>query len=172
MPPQLASGVGFAVRGDPVEMLLYHFMAIKSLENIRAKGLMRGEVTVSPSDRRENVRLRYHDAMGVDDVDEQQTFHARSALAGLVVQVLHPRAQMRMADTLSIHASSILVNRAQEFAGEAACGVSIHRRFCNHDAAELFDQRDRTVPTAADAARVARSSLSATTALYITSDLT
>jgi len=116
-------------------------------------------------------RLRYHDAMGVNDVDEQQTFHARSALAGLVVQVLHPRAQMRMAENLSIHAS-ILVNRAQEFAGEAACGVSIHRPFCNHDAAELFAQRDRTVPTAADAVRVARSSLSATTALDITSNFT
>jgi hypothetical protein len=33
------------LRGDPVEMRLYHFTALKYLESIRAKGLMPGEVS-------------------------------------------------------------------------------------------------------------------------------
>jgi hypothetical protein len=45
------------LRGDPVEMRLYHFTALKYLESIRAKGLMPGEVALSASDRRENFAV-------------------------------------------------------------------------------------------------------------------
>jgi len=63
-------------------MLLYHFMAIKSLESIRAKGLMRGEVAVSPSDRRENVAVwlttdREPDGHGLDRSGQPLTYQGK-----------------------------------------------------------------------------------------------